>query len=502
MSDYSKGPDPVDMKDDRRIYLSICSDWSQCKWLNSQDLKERSRWIHYSDTNSITEDAIYNCMLAATEPTFNTDDIDCIDNEVPDNPLVTVYSSTYNSQDKILKPFKSLVKQTYKNWEWIIVDDSTNTDTWNKYLKVMHQKLPNRVKVYDTEGTSMSDYLKDSREYKTMHCGLIGKMKGLAVSKGTGHILLELDHDDELEVSALQRIVDAFLRNKSVGFVYSSFCELHDKSLEPHTYGHDFAYGYGTYWNQWSSALNTVVCPMISSRLNAQGVTHLVGLPNHPRAWTRSAYNKAGGYRSSLLVADDYDLLIRTFLTNKYAEITDLLYYQYRYPQTNTVLTNVTMSRNAQIQVLTNRLFRRYYDRLMKRCSQLGLPLQIRHMPYKNILDTDDSDPRNLHATVIDYNGGIAPKIVFYHISLNATGNIQISQDYIDDPNVVICIFVEEIPNSNERKREQLIINLSKELPDGKVKWRVVHPGLSIDGEKKWAKYIHGVDSLLTEIIM
>lgn len=47
-----------------------------------------------------------------------------------------------------------------------------------------------------------------------------------------------------------------------------------------------------------------------------------------------------------------------------------------------------------------------------------------------------------------------------------------------------------------------MVIDLAKQLPDGKVKWRVTDQRISIDAEKKWAKYIHGVDKLLTEIVM
>lgn len=505
VADYSAGPGEAALKDERRLYVSINrSDegkegWSVCKWLLTQSIEERRRWIHYSAVDEVTEDALYNCLLSATEPAFNCTDVQDTDNGVPENPLVTVYSSTYNSRDKIMKPFKSLLKQTYKNWEWIVVDDSTDADTWTKYLSVMHEKLPSRVKVYDTEGTSITEYVKEKRQYRPMHCGLIGKMKGLAVSKGKGDILLELDHDDELVPGALQRIVDAFLRNKSAGFVYSSCCEVHDKTLEGRTYGHDFAFGYGTYWKQWDSDIKTVLCPMVNSRLTATAVKHLVSLPNHPRAWARSAYERAGGYRSALLVADDYDLLMRTFLTNRYAEIPDVLYRQYLYQQTGNTLINVTYSRNEQIQILVRHLYSRYHDRLMKRCTDLGLPLQIRHMQYKNVLDFSDDDPRNQHATIIDYNRGTVPKIVFYHISLNATTDIHISQDYIKDEDTVICIFIEDTPDGD---REKMVIDLAKQLPDGKVKWRVTDQRISIDAEKKWAKYIHGVDKLLTEIVM
>lgn len=500
MDDYSRGPDSIQMNDDRRVYVSIGGNKETYTWLVSQSDEERLRWIHHDALDTVSEESVYECMLSATEPVFSTEDVRDTDNEVPENPLVTVYTSAYNSLDKILKPFKSLVKQTYKNWEWVIVDDSTRADTWNNYLSVLQEKLPSRIRVYDSEGTPMTDYVKNGKTYNAMHCGIIGKMKGLAVSKGNGHILLEMDHDDELVPGALQRIVDAFMRNRTAGFVYSSCCELHDKTLEGHNYGLDFAYGFGTFWHQWDSDLQTVVYPMVNARLNAISINHLIGLPNHPRAWSRSAYEKAGGYRSSLLVSDDYDLLIRTFLTNRFAEIPDMLYRQYRYTESKNTLVNVTMSRNEQIQILVDHIRNHYFDRIMKRLSDLGMPLQIRHSRYVNILDMSPEDHKDKHCTIIDHDKGISTRVIFYHISLNAKSDIQIARHHVNDPHTVVCMFIEELPG--DTSREQMLIELAKKLPDGKIKWRIVHPSISLDAEKKWSTYIHGVDTIVSDIVM
>lgn len=494
LTDYSKSPSTEQLKDDRRIYVSIGEDWKICKWLSTASADERCRWLHYKNVDDITEDHVYHCMLTATEPKYSAGDTD---NEVPDDPLVTVYSSTYNSKDKITKPFQSLARQTYKKWEWIIVDDSTDTITWDNYLMKMQAALPGRVRVYDTDGISMDEYIKNSRTYSPKHCGLIGKMKGLAVSKGKGQILLELDHDDELTDDAIEKIVAAFLRNRSAGFVYGAFCEPHHGNSDCHVYPFGFAFGYGTEWKQYSKYLKTVVCPMIDGRLNAMTIRHLVGLPNHPRAWARSAYEKAGGYRSSLLVSDDYDLLVRTFLTSRFCEITDLLYYQYRYPQTQTVQTNVTVSRNEQIQILTSRLYRKFRDRIMERCVQLGLDLQVSTAPYTSILVTGDNDPRNQHCTLIDRP--YQPNVVFYHISANCYGKLEIPKNYIEDDSTVIVMCIED---DTQQTKEKEVIELAKSLPDGKVRWRIADSRLSLDAEKKWAKYILAVDRIYCEVIL
>ena len=41
-----------------------------------------------------------------------------------ETPLVSIFTASYKSKDKILRPYHSLLNQTYTNWEWVIVDDS------------------------------------------------------------------------------------------------------------------------------------------------------------------------------------------------------------------------------------------------------------------------------------------------------------------------------------------------------------------------------------------
>ncbi|MDT2260330.1 glycosyltransferase family A protein [Paenibacillus larvae] len=35
-----------------------------------------------------------------------------------------MFTSSYRSKEKIQRPYRSLLNQTYPNWEWVIVDDS------------------------------------------------------------------------------------------------------------------------------------------------------------------------------------------------------------------------------------------------------------------------------------------------------------------------------------------------------------------------------------------
>jgi glycosyltransferase involved in cell wall biosynthesis len=43
-----------------------------------------------------------------------------------ENPMITVATPTYNRKDKLPRVYESLKNQTYKNFEWIIIDDRFN----------------------------------------------------------------------------------------------------------------------------------------------------------------------------------------------------------------------------------------------------------------------------------------------------------------------------------------------------------------------------------------
>jgi hypothetical protein len=69
--------------------------------------------------------------------------------------------------------------------------------------------------------------------------------------------------------------------------------------------------------------------------INPKTIRHIVGVPNHFRAWEKEFYHKIGGHNRRLSIADDYELIIRTFLNTRMVRIPKLLYLQF-YHESNT----------------------------------------------------------------------------------------------------------------------------------------------------------------------
>jgi len=226
--------------------------------------------------------------------------------------LVSMFTASYKSNDKIQRPYRSLLNQTYSNWEEVIVDDSGDDDeTYNNHLITLKDPQVRR-------------YRQDTRN------GYIGAIKRYAAGLCTGEILVEVNHDDELTPDCLQRIVEAFKQHPECGFAYGDCSEVYVENHHAHWYGWDCGYGYSIFYRVWVHEMNRWQNVQKHTTINGNNFCHLVGLPNHPRAWTWECYHLVGGHREELLVEDDYDMLVRTFLCSKYVAIPDLLYIQYR----------------------------------------------------------------------------------------------------------------------------------------------------------------------------
>ena len=62
------------------------------------------------------------------------------------NPLVSIILPTYNNMDTIFNTIKSVMDQSYKRWELIIVDDVS--DRSNEILLSQISSLNNKIKIY------------------------------------------------------------------------------------------------------------------------------------------------------------------------------------------------------------------------------------------------------------------------------------------------------------------------------------------------------------------
>lgn len=261
----------------------------------------RRRWLHYDalpDLSQLGIDA-YNCYLRNL---FG-------EQETEKNPLVTVFTPAYKTGERIRRPFLSLKEQTYSNWEWIVVDDSDDGGETFRMLRKLAEK-DHRIQVFKPGE----------------HSGLIGRLKNWACSLGRGRFLVELDHDDALTDDALDCVVKGFQQFPEAGFLYTDCAEIYEDGRN-FTYRQGWAFGFGSYTDV--EYKGRVYKSGSGGNINAKTIRHIISSPNHLRAWKKSFYESIGGHNLGLPVADDYELMVRTFLGTRIVRVPKLCYLQY-----------------------------------------------------------------------------------------------------------------------------------------------------------------------------
>lgn len=311
----------------------------------------RRKWIHKDSAADLRGSDIFRCFL-----TYKLEQVD----QREDGPQkVSVYTPVYNTgRERLLRTWHSLRRQSYPDWEWVIVDDHSSDPGTQEALEEIR-----------------SDY-RVSFHRLAKPSGNIGELKGYLCAVSTGDILLELDHDDVLTPEAVGWIVRAFAKHPECGVAYTNWAEQYENRLEFHDYGEDYAYGYGrAHWELHPEnyatfeQVDTKYLVQDAIKINSATIRWIVGVPNHIRAWTRSAYQAAGGY-SRLHVADDYELLVRSFLTTRFVHIPRLGYIQFYNTDS---IGNTQHRRNHEIQRIVRMTSGRYEQRIHARLVELGV---------------------------------------------------------------------------------------------------------------------------------
>lgn len=256
--------------------------------------------------------------------------------------MISVVTPTFNSNpETLLRTWESLKAQTIQDWEWVVWDDSTTSETWNTLV-----------------GLAADDRFNVNLFRGHRHSGCIGDVKRKAFAVARGDILVELDHDDELTSECLYELNSAFSDAK-VGFAFSDWCEILPDGVSG-KYPTGWAFGYGSEY--WDSERNVWV--MMTPEVNRTTTSHIVSVPNHVRAWRSEVYWELLGHDPELAVADDYDLIIRTLLATEWKHIPKLLYVQHIGQHT------AQRTRNSLIEQLVPQIHEKYREELDRKFGQ------------------------------------------------------------------------------------------------------------------------------------
>ena len=120
------------------------------------------------------------------------------------NKLVSIIMPSYNTDIYIEKSIQSVLNQTYKNWELIIVDDCSNDNTDEVILKIADSRIK---------------YLKNE---KNMGAAL---SRNRALCEAKGQWIAFLDSDDLWMPEKLERQIK-FMEENGYFFSYTNYEEI------------------------------------------------------------------------------------------------------------------------------------------------------------------------------------------------------------------------------------------------------------------------------------
>jgi glycosyltransferase involved in cell wall biosynthesis len=101
----------------------------------------------------------------------------------------SICTPCFNSEDTIEKVYESIKNLTYKNFEWVVVNDASSDRTF-KIIKDIMSKSDVDIDFYDLNENKMATYCYN-----------------LAVKKSQSEFLILLDHDDTIVSNAFERFL-------------------------------------------------------------------------------------------------------------------------------------------------------------------------------------------------------------------------------------------------------------------------------------------------------
>ena len=124
-------------------------------------------------------------------------------------PLVSIILNCYNSAKFLKKSIRSVIFQSYKNWELIIFDNCSSDNTKSEILKFKKNK---KIK-----------YFRSKKFYSLYNA------RNLAIKKTKGSLISFLDADDWWSKNKLKKQVEFLELNKEYNIVYSNLYLFNEK---------------------------------------------------------------------------------------------------------------------------------------------------------------------------------------------------------------------------------------------------------------------------------
>ena len=195
-------------------------------------------------------------------------------------PLISVYIVNFNYQKYLKQSILSVLSQTYKNFELIIIDDGSNDNSKKIIDEFKHPKIIKKI------------YNKN--------IGL-NRSNNIALKNANGSYIIRLDADDYFKKNALKTFVDHIKRNIKSSLIYPDYYIVDEYGIK----------------------LSRV------KREHFVKKVKMLDLPAHGACtmFKTSVLKKIGGYDESFSCQDGYDIWLKIINNYQISNINNPLFF-------------------------------------------------------------------------------------------------------------------------------------------------------------------------------
>lgn len=320
------------------------------------------------------------------------------------NPLVSIITVVYNGAATIERTIQSVINQTYKNIEYIIIDGCSTDGTQD-----IVRSYKDKISYFISE--------KDSGIYDAMNKG---------IRKAQGDIIGIINSDDWYDVHAAEQAVNAFMGDQDVGLVYGNVFYMEGNKKKK---------------------------LYIPDRINT--IWHKMTVP-HPTVFVKkSIYDRYGIFDTGYKIAADYEFVLRLYTNGvrlKYINYA-MAYFSFG---------GISQSLAADCRMETEKIICAYMD-LCDEGAEMSeiLEWKKRHFVFSNILQRT---PEKIEQKLNDYFKSEQLEIIIFgagewgRLCCQALSRTNIDVKFFVDNNITGELFDKEIVSPNSLKNSDNVL--------------------------------------------
>jgi glycosyltransferase involved in cell wall biosynthesis len=220
---------------------------------------------------------------------------------------ITIGLPFYNNQGTLEIAIKSILFQTFQNWELLLINDGSTDDSLNIAKK--YAQLDNKIRLI-SDGENR---------------GLVYRLNQI-IELSKNEFVARMDADDIMHPDRLLKQIDVFEKDFTIDIVATAAYSINEKNM-PISIRDNF--------------------PIIADRKKCLNNSLLI----HPSILVKTQWYKKNNYNADYLRAEDFELWVRTISSTNFYRIQEPLLF---YREGNVSLKNYKLTAKTRILIYKN----------------------------------------------------------------------------------------------------------------------------------------------------